>query len=155
MLSYALVVSTVNSIPATCGNPPTAVGVQYVDASRASRSSAPVTYTTVIVFPNGRTVFTSFLVMLPLLMAALIPPPFTMATAFAVSTERLPSSFKTVHMMASATRSPRFVSSVLLPGSLSPLRFTRDCAKTMLYSPFTLSMISWAYPDTATSFAMS
>ena len=126
-------------MPAVWGKPPRDTGVQKVEASNASSSSAPVTFTTVSVLPKGRTVNTSFLVMSPALMAARMPPPLVMATAFSML--MLGIRVLTAHIMASVIRSPMLVSSVRLPGSLAPLSSTSVLANTLPYSASTSPMI--------------
>ena len=120
--------STVKTIPLPWGKPPLEAGVHQVDASSTSSSSAPVTSTTQRVLPNGSTVLMSFLVMSPTAMGARMPPPFTMAPSTSTPSRRAPQT------MASPIRSPRFVSSVRLPGSSWPLSRTSVFAKTTPYS---------------------
>ena len=52
------------------------VDAEGLIASNASRSSAPVTDTIEIVFPNGNTVYSVFIEISPGSMEARIPPPW-------------------------------------------------------------------------------
>ena len=110
-------------MPLTWGKPPMASGVEKVEASRASSSSAPVTLTMLRVLPKGRTVLTSFLVMSPAAMGARMPPPLVTAA----STDS--PFFSAPQTRASVIRSPRLVSSVRLPGAFSPFSRTSVFAK--------------------------
>ena len=137
-------------MPAIWGKPPRESGRAKVEASRASSSSAPVTYTTATVLPKGSTVFTSSLEMSPLWIQARMPPPLVMATTFSAGTVSS-ASLRMAHSMESVIRSPRLVSWVRLPGSLSPLSSTSVLAKTLPYSALMSLMILSAAAFTVAS----
>ena len=105
-----------------------------MEASRASSSSAPVTFTMERVLPKGSTVLISFLVMSPAAMEARMPPPLVTAASTSVPSRSAPQT------RASQIRSPRLVSSVRLPGSFSPFRATSVFANTV---PYSLSISAW------------
>ena len=115
-----------------------ASGVQNVEASSTSSSSLPVILMMLRVLPKGSTVLMSFLVMSPASMVARMPPPLVMAASTASP------SCVAFHTSASVIRSPRFVSSVRLPGAFSPLRVTSVLANTVPYSASTSAMMAAA-----------